>query len=307
MNDIGTKEKEMLPLLRLNEWKETKNTLHLFLQIMGKIRLSLYPRMNHWWHASLYVSPRGLTTGPIPYHYSSFEINLDLLTHQLIIKTGSDSKVFPIHEGLTVSEFYRKIFNNLKELGIKVDIKAVPYKCFSVEPFEEDHIHSSYNKEYIERFCRILIFINGVFEEFRGRFSGKSTPVHLFWHSFDLALTRFSGRKATMPEESNKVEKEAYSHEVISFGFWAGDDLIPEPAFYSYTFPEPEGLTYEPLEPTEAYWGSLHSSAYALMMYEKIRNSKSPAKAILNFLESTYLAGAGKAGWDIEKFKYNPL
>jgi hypothetical protein len=293
MNDI----KNLFPPLHLDKWSDTKNTLHLFVQIIGKIRLKLCPHQNHWWHAALYISPRGLTTRSIPYEFKNFEIELDLLDHKAIITTDEDTRSFPLYDGLTVAEFYKILFTNLNELGIKVKIKAVPYDIFSKEPFETDTIHSAYDKEYIERFCRILIALNGIFEEFRGRFNGKSTPVHVFWHSFDLALTRFSGRTAPVREGTGKVDREAYSHEVISFGFWAGDNNIPAPAFYSYTFPEPESLTKESLEPEAAYWGSLRGGAIALLMYDDVRKSDSPDKVILDFLESAYRAGIKSAGW----------
>ena len=295
---------KIFPPLPLEEWKETKNTLHLFLQIVGKIRLSLFPHINHWWNVSLYVSPRGLTTRTIPYNDDSFEIEFDFINHELVIITSDGSKKsFSLYNGLTIAEFYKNIFANLSELGIKTKIKAVPYKTFCTDPFETDTIHSSYDKKYIERFKDILTGINGIFEEFRGKFIGKSTPVHIFWHSFDLALTRFSGKPALVWEGAGMVDREAYSHEVISFGFWAGDDDIPAPAFYSYTAPEPKGLTDEPLSPESAYWGSIHGGAIALLMYENMRKSESPQKTLLDFLESAYQAGANRAGWDKEKFK----
>ena len=296
------------PPLPLEEWKETKNTLHLFLQIVGKIRLTLFPRLNHWWNVSLYVSPHGLTTRTIPYNYGSFEIEFDFINHALIIITSDGSeKSFSLYDGLTVAEFYKNIFTNLSELGIKTEIKAVPYKTFCTDPFATDTKHFSYDEEYIERFKSVLTGVNGIFEEFRGRFIGKSTPVHLFWHSFDLVLTRFSGRRAPAWEGAGMVDREAYSHEVISFGFWAGDDNIPAPAFYSYTAPEPKNLTEELLSPESAYWGLIRDSALALLMYDDVRKAESPRKIVLDFLESSYQAGANRAGWDKENLKLRPL
>jgi len=208
------------PPLPLAEWKPTKNTLHLYAQIVGKIRLKLFPRLNHWWHVPLYVSPRGITTRPIPYGGGNFEIEFDFRDHALKIRCDTgDSREFPLHDGLTVAEFYRQVFENLSALGIEAKIWAVPYEAPSKTPFAEDMEDMSYDKEYIERFHQILVSVNNIFEEFRGRFTGKSTPVHLFWHSFDLALTRFSGKPAKIREGAGMVEAQAYSHGVISFGF----------------------------------------------------------------------------------------
>jgi hypothetical protein len=298
---------EAFPPLPLAEWKESKNTLHLYLQIVGKIRLTVFPRLNHWWHVPLYVSARGLTTRAIPYGLGSFEIEFDFIEHALVIKTSAGArKSFPLRDGLSVAEFYKNVFTNLNALGIDVKIRAVPYEAPSTEPFETDTGHSSYDKEYVARFWHILVGVDAIFEEFRGRFTGKSTPVHLFWHSFDLALTRFSGKRAPEREGAGLVEREAYSHEVISFGFWAGDENVTAPAFYSYTFPEPVGLTEEPLRPASAFWGSQRGGAIALLMYDEVRGAGSPKEVVLDFLESAYEAGAKRAGWDAESFKLQP-
>lgn len=289
--------------LPLAEWKATKNTLHLYLQIVGKIRLALFPPQNHWWNVTFYVSTRGLTTRPIPYGVGNFEIEFDLIEHKLKISTSSgERREFALEDGLTVAEFYRKVFENLAELGIETKIWAVPYDTFSKTPFPEDTENKSYDKKYVERFRQILIGVDDIFEEFRGRFTGKSTPVHVFWHSFDLALTRFSGKEAPVREEAGIVERKAYSHEVISFGFWAGDDNVPAPAFYSYTAPEPNGLMEELLLPEKAFWDT-SKGAMAILMYDDARNSGRPRETILEFLESAYTAGAKRAGWDVEKFK----
>jgi hypothetical protein len=301
-------KERMFPPLPLEDWQETKNTLHLYLQIVGKIRLALFPRLNHWWHVPLYVSSRGLTTQAIPYGYGNFEIEFDFIEHRLMITTSSDTRgQFSLQDGLSVSEFYQTIFAHLAALGIHVKIRAVPYETSSAEPFETDTQHTAYDKEYVERFWRILVGVDAIFEEFRGRFSGKSTPVHLFWHGLDLALTRFSGRRAPIREGAGMVDREAYSHEVISFGFWVGDDNVPAPAFYSYTAPEPTGLTAEPLRPEAAYWGSLRGGAIALLMYDEVRKVVEPREVVLEFLESAYRAGANRAGWEKEKFNLKPL
>ncbi len=298
-SDVDT----LFPSLPIEEWEETKNTLHLFFQIVGKIRLTLFPKMNHWWHVTLYLSPRGMTTRPIPYKGMIFEIEFDFIDHKLFIKTSrGEEKSFSL-EGITVSEFYNKIFSSLHELGIDLNIKATPYDVpFSDVPFESDREHSSYDKEYVNRYWRILVQVNSVFEELRSRFIGKSTPVHLYWHHADLAVTRFSGKKAPAMEGGTNADKEAYSHEVISFGFWAGDDNVRAPAFYSYTYPEPEGLVEEPLSPKEAFWNT-DNGAMAVLMYDDLRKTDSPRQALLDYLESAYRAGAKRANWDLEEFE----
>lgn len=296
------------PELPLENWRSTKNTLHLYLQVVGKIRLKLFPRQNHWWHVPHYVSPRGITTRPIPYGDGNFEIEFDFKDHVLRIKCDTgDSCEFALHDGLTVAEFYKKVFENLVALGIEAKIWAVPYEAPSTTPFAEDTENKSYDKEYIERFHQVLVTVNNILEEFRGRFIGKSTPVHLFWHSFDLALTRFSGKAATIREGAGVVEAEAYSHEVISFGFWAGDDKVPAPAFYAYAAPEPAGLADEKLTPDSAKWNEANGSHLAVLMYDDIRNLDDPRAAVLEFLESAYQAGAKLAGWDVEAFKIRDL
>ena len=293
----------LLPDIPLENWRATKNTLHLYLQIVGKIRLTLHPRLNHWWHVPLYVSPRGLTTGTIPFAGGNFEIEFDFKGHELKILT-SDGRTedFALYDGLTVADFYASVFANLAKLGINPEIKGIPYEAPSKTPFADDTENKSYDKEYVERFHKILVAVDDIFEDFRGRFIGKSTPVHLFWHSFDLALTRFSGKAVPPRKGAGMVEREAYSHEVISFGFWFGDDKgVPAPAFYSYTAPEPAGLTDEPLQPDAAGWNTA-KGAMALLMYDDVRNMKNPRETVLEFLESAYQAGAKRADWNIGDF-----
>ena len=297
------------PEIPLDNWRATKNTLHLYLQIVGKIRMSTHPCVNHWWHVPLYLSPRGLTTRTIPYAGGNFEIEFDFYEHALKIKTSEGSyEDFALFDGLTVADFYASVFANLAKLDIKPEIKAVPYEAPSTTRFADDHENHSYDKEYVERFHKILVAVDDVFEEFRGRFTGKSTPVHLFWHSFDLALTRFSGKPAPPMPDANMVTREAYSHEVISFGFWFGDDKpnsVAAPAFYSYTAPAPEGLAEEPLRPDAAKWTP--DGGMALLMYEDVRNDNDPRAEVLEFLDSAYQAGAKTAGWDIEMFRLRQL
>ncbi len=291
------------PPLPIEEWEDTKNTLHLFLQIVGKIRFGLFPKMNHWWHVPFYVSVRGLTTGPIPYRGITFEMEFDFKDHVLRIETCEwASRTIPL-KGLSVAEFYENVFSSLKELGITAEIWAVPYDipAVSTEPFATDETHAVYDEEYVKRFWQILVQIASIFQVFRGQFIGKSSPVHFFWHHIDLALTRFSGRPAPMREEAGVVEREASSHEIISFGFWAGDQNVREPAFYAYVAPKPEGLMDEPLSPKEAFWSP--EAGMALLMYNSIREAEAPEQKVLDFLESVYQAGAKKANWDIEAFR----
>jgi Family of unknown function (DUF5996) len=305
-NPITHMNKDAFPEIPLEAWRPTKNTLHLYCQIVGKVRLAMHPRLNHWWHVTLYVSPRGLTTRAIPYSGGNFEIEFDLKSHKLEIRT-SDGAVedFALYDGLTVADFYSSLFANLGKLGIEPKIRPIPYDTISTTPFAEDQEHKAYDKKYVERFHKTLVMVDDILEEFRGRFVGKSTPVHMFWHSFDLALTRFSGKKAPPIDGANMVTREAYSHEVISFGFWFGDDkTVPAPAFYSYTAPEPKGLSDEPLSPSNAKWQAANGAHMALLMYDDVRNADDSRKIALEFFESAYRAGAKSAGWDIEDLNY---
>ncbi len=292
-----------IPEIPLEAWRPTKNTLHLYCQIVGKIRLAMHPHLNHWWHVPLYVTPRGLSTHTIPYDSGNFEIEFDLCDHRLVMKTNSGRQEdFALFDGLSVADFYSSTFANLAKLGIEPKIRPIPYEAPSTIPFPEDTDNKSYDKEYISRAHQTLVAVDSILNEFRGRFLGKSTPVHMFWHSFDLALTRFSGKRVPVREGANRVESEAYSHEVVSFGFWFGDDRVPAPAFYSYTAPEPDGLADEPLSPPAAKWAESNGAHLALLMYEDVRKTGDPRKIVLDFLESAYLAGAKRAGWDLKEF-----
>ena len=289
-----------LPALPLETWEASKITLHLYLQVIGKIRLMLHPKLNHWWHVTLYVSARGLTTGAIPLAHGNIELAFDFVEHQLVIDSNGQRRLMKLEHGLSVATFYDTVMNHLRELGVEVTIVAKPFdpeRCGSNIPFAEDNQHAHYDPEYVNRFWQILGWVDGVFREFQGRFYGKSTPVHLFWHSMDLVLTRFSGQAAPM-EADSQVEREAYSHEVLSFGFWAGDNNVPAPAFYAYAYPEPKGLREEPLQPAAAAWTG-EGSAMALLMYDDVREATDARADLLAFLESAYQAGAKRANWDI--------
>jgi hypothetical protein len=288
------------PALPLSEWRESKTTLHLFSQIIGKVRLNLAPKQNHWWHVPLYVSGRGLTTSAIPYKTMVFELVLDLVDHQLVLTTSRGDKATVPLENTTVSDFYAAVMKELAAVGIDPGIHPVPFdpsKVGSDIPFSQDTQHKAYERFYVDRYWQILSCIEPIFVEFRGRYLGKCSPVHLFWHSLDLAVTRFSGRSVALPENADPVTMEAYSHEVSSAGFWVGDDSLQEPAFYSYAHTEPKGLADQPLRPDSAMWNSDSGSAMAILRYEDFRHAADPRQTLLDFLQSSYEAAANLGNW----------
>jgi hypothetical protein len=295
-----TETRPSLPKLALEGWEGTKNTLHLWLQIVGKVRLASTAPRNHWWHAPLYVDVRGLTTRRM--HAASgavFEVTFDFIDHRLVIATNSGQiEAFELVDGLSVAEFDDRLHATLRRLGVDVTIRETPYRLATETPFPEDEEHATYDRNAVERFWRILDWSDGVFEEFAGWYCGKTSPVHLFWHGLDLVVTRFSGKRVPATSSGSAVDREAYSHEVISFGFWAGDDKVKEATFYSYTAPEPAGLREQPLHPSEAVWAEEGRSPAALLPYEAVRTAANPRVALLAFLESAYQAGASTAGWD---------
>jgi Family of unknown function (DUF5996) len=290
-----------LPSLPLEDWKDTKETLHRYVQIVGKVRLENSPFRNHWWHVPLYVSTRGLTTSPIPYRNITFEISFDLMDNRLVVSTSEDEGFTFAMDDLPVAEFYRRLFDGLGALGIDLSINPKPFGLGDERTLEENTFHYVYEREYVRRYWRVLVQVDQIFKEFAGRFNGKTSPVQLYWHSFDLAVTRFSGRRAPEREGADTVTREAYSHEVISFGFWPGDENVRAPAFYSYTAPEPEGLTEQPLRPEAAFWTP--EGGMALLMYDDVRNADSPKTTLLEFMESAYQAGAKTADWDVEDLR----
>lgn len=294
----------MLPELPLDKWESSKNTLHLFLQIVGKVRMALFPRMNHWWHVPLYVSSRGLTTRSIPYDGRMIDISFDFIDHQLYVSCSDGRQESFSLQNHSVASFYQSLMDILKTLGVHVSIIAKPYDLpFSNIPFADDSEHASYDPQWITKYWQTMGFVNATFEIFRGRFVGKSTPVHLFWHHADLALTRFSGKKGPVMEGRSKADQEAYSHEVISFGFWVGDNVVREPAFYAYMYPEPENITNEKLIPNSAKWNTDFGYSMAFLPYETVRTAEQPEQELLGFLQNTYEVCAKRAGWDIESFQ----
>ncbi len=290
------------PELRLEAWQDTYATLHMWTQIVGKVRLALSPRVNHWWEVPLYVNSRGLTTSPIPYGTGIFEIQFDFMQHKLFIDTSSGSERRIALEPKSVAEFYREFQSALHSLGINVKIWAMPVEIPSAIRFDQDTQHAAYDPEYANRFWRILLSCDSIFKEFRSRFIGKSSPVHFFWGSFDLAVTRFSGRRAPERPDADVITKEAYSHEVISAGFWPGGGEINGAAFYAYAAPEPSGFSQASVRPAKAFY---HSGQHEfLLMYDDVRVASSPKSTLLEFLQSTYDAGANLGNWnraDLEK------
>jgi hypothetical protein len=284
------------PELHLASWKDTYATLHMWTQIVGKVRLALSPRMNHWWHVPLYVTARGLSTSAIPYRSRLFEVEFDFLAHQVAIRTSDGQTKTVRLYARSVADFYREFMKTLASAGIEVKIWKVPVEIPDPIPFDRDEQHASYDPEYAKRFWRILVQADTSLKEFRGRYTGKCSPVHFFWGSFDLAVTRFSGRRAPEREGADAMTREAYSHECSSAGFWPGGGGVDGAAFYSYTVPEPEGFTAAPAGPTKAFYHQgLHEF---LLMYDDVRTAPDPKTALLDFLESTYQAGATLGRWD---------
>ncbi len=294
----------MLPQLPLENWESTKETLHRYLQIIGKIKMQLSPPKNHWWHITLHAHPRGITTRSIPYKNITFEILIDCVSHELQVVCSSGQKEnFELVDGLSVAQFYQNLLNLLDKIGVGVKIKAVPYDLGDTIPFEDDKHHNSYNTEYVGRFWQILLWVDGVFNHFAGRAYCKTSPVNIYWHHMDIAVTRFNGDRGPELPEASMADKEAYSHEVISFGFWAGDNQVREPAFYSYTYPSPEAIEKEPLIPDPAKWVDSNGSPMAFLAYHDLIKLDDPEKVLLEFMQSAYDAVASLAGWQVEEIK----
>jgi hypothetical protein len=282
------------PALPLEEWEETYHTLHMWTQIVGKIRLGLAPLQNHWWNVALYVNTRGLTTSPIPYQGRAFEIQFDFIRHRLELRTSDGGERAFTLSPKSVAAFYRELFSTLRQAGIDVQINPKPQEVPNPIPLDQDDTHASYDPEYANRLWRILLSTDLVFQEFRARFIGKSSPVHFFWGSFDLSCTRFSGRRA--PPRKGIITSEAYSHECSSVGWWPGGGDVKGPAFYAYTAPEPAGYGDQPVRPQGAVYPS--KLREFVLMYDDVRRATSPRAEILEFAQSTYEAGANLAGWD---------
>jgi hypothetical protein len=289
------------PELPTAAWRETYETLHLWTQIVGKIRLARSPWLNHSWHVALYVTARGLTTSPIPDGARVFQIDLDLIDHILRISTSDGATRQLALAGQSVASFYTAIMADLAKLGIRVAIDEMPNELPEPIRFSQDNRHASYDPDAVRRFLQILVNADRVFKQFRTAFLGKASPVHFFWGSFDLAVTRFSGRRAPrhpggVPHLSDEVACEAYSHEVSSAGFWPGSGAIDYPAFYSYAYPEPAGFRATQVRPDATFFSE--ALGEFILPYDAVRQAAQPDQALLEFLQSTYQAAANSAKWD---------
>ncbi len=290
---------ERWPALPANAWRDTRTTLHLWTQIVGKIRLALTPWQNHSWHVALYVTARGLTTSLIPAAAGSFQIDFDFIEHALLIRaSGGEHRRIALRP-MSVAEFYNETMQALRALGIDVTIDTMPNEIPDAVRFPEDTAHASYDAEYAHRFWRALASAHDVFAHFRTGFLGKASPVHFFWGSFDLAVTRFSGRRAPthpggVPNLPDAVAREAYSHEVSSAGFWPGGGVYDEAAFYSYAYPGPQGFAEARVKPADAFWSK--ELGEFLLPYDAVRSGGDAA--LMDFLQSTYDAAADLAKWD---------
>ena len=291
------KESQRWPALPLAEWKDTYATLHMWTQVVGKIRLALSPPINHFWGTTFYVTARGLTTSPMPYRRGTVEINFNFIAHTLEIVTSlGETRSFRLVPR-TVAEFYFELMSALHALGIDAKVWTMPVEVPRPVRFNLDQAHSSYDSEYAHRFWQILVSVSTVLWEFRSGFIGKASPVHFFWGSFDLAATRFSGRPAPKRPDADFITKEAYSHEVISHGFWPGDgEVIKDAAFYAYAAPEPTGFRDQRVIPSRAFYSGEKNEFF--LMYDDVRLSHSPEQALMEFCQSTYEAGANLGHWD---------
>jgi hypothetical protein len=293
----------------LAAWDDTRATLHLWTQVIGKIRLAQAPLINHWWQVPLYVSARGLTTSSIPWGGDSFQIDFDFLDHQLRIETSRGARERIALRPCSVAEFHGEVMARLRALGLEVRIWSMPVELDDPVPFQDDVAHASYDPEQAQRFWRALVQVDRVLTLFRARFIGKVSPVHFFWGSFDMAVARFSGRTAPphpgAPNLADFVTREAYSHECSSCGFWPGGPGMPEAAFYAYAYPAPDGFERAAVRPAAAYFHEGLSEF--ILPYEAVRQAADPDRALLEFLQSTYEAAADLGGWNRAALERAPL
>ena len=309
MDDGTITDTEAWPALPFVEWKATAATLHMWLQIVGKVRVACAPWVNHQWHATLHLTSRGLTSRPTPWQGRAFQIDFDFVEHALTIEM-SDGTVERLDlRPRSVADFHDQLMAKLRRLGIAVEIHGVPNEVADPIPFAENERDGDYQPEYANRFWRILSSTGLVFDEFRGGFIGKSSPVHVFWGAMDLAVTRFSGARAPahpggIPNLPDWITREAYSHELSSAGFWAGGESHPQPIFYSYAYPSPPGFADAEVRPGAARWDA--DLGEFVLPYDAVRTAPSPREALLAFLESTYVAAAELGGWDREQLEWRP-
>ena len=295
-----TSDQDLLPAFPFDSWKDTLATLHMWTQVVGKVRLKLCPLVNHFWNVPFYLTARGMTTSAMPYPDASggetIEIRFDFIAHQLLLESSAGRIVAIPLRAESVAEFYKQVMAALADLGAPVKIWTTPCEISDSTPFEKDHIHSSYDPDAAHKFWLILAWVDQVLKEFRAGFLGKASPVHFFWGSFDLAVTRFSGRKAPERPGADSITREAYSHEVSSAGFWPGGGDIKGPAFYSYAAPEPAGFAASKVRPQSAFYHPQLKEF--LLMYDDVRTAASPRIALMEFLVSTYDAAADNGKWD---------
>jgi hypothetical protein len=289
---------EVWPSLPLAAWQDTYQTLHMWTQIVGKVRLALSPPLNHWWATALYVTPRGLTTSAIPYGTRTFDVAFDFLDHTLWVQSSDGGRRAMGLYPRSVADFYREFMALLRALGLDVTINPLPQEVANPIRCDEDEEHASYDPTYATRWWRILVQSERVLQQFRARFLGKCSPVHFFWGAFDLAVTRFSGRRAPERPGADRVQREAYSHEVSSCGFWPGTvgGAVQEPAYYAYMVPEPAGFATAAVQPAAAAYS--RELGEFILPYEAVRTAADPDAVLLDFAQSTYEAGASLAGWD---------
>jgi hypothetical protein len=303
--EITPLETNLWPELRWQDWSATADTLHLWTQIVGKVRLALSPLQAHWWNVPLYVSARGLSTSAMPYGAEFLEIEFDFVNHQLLFRTSTGLSASTPLRAQSVANFYAEFQKTLADLGVHVTLYGTPVELAHPIPFAEDTEHASYDPDAAHRFWRILIQTDQVFQKFSSRFIGKISPVHFFWGSFDLAVTRFSGRPAPPREGADPVTREAYSHEVISAGFWPGSGGYGKAAFYCYAAPSPAGLDAATVQPAQTAWD--RGLGEFILPYDDLRASASPNDTLLAFLESTYAAAADLAHWDRKALERQPV
>jgi Family of unknown function (DUF5996) len=300
MAEAADSNSAIWPRLDFADWSDTCATLHLWTQIVGKIRLKFAPMVNHWWQATLYVTARGLTTSPMPHHKRVLQIDFDFIDHQLVLRTSDGREERFALAPMSVADFYAEVMSRLRKLGVDVHIWTMPSEIADAIPFDQDRRHAAYDADAAQQFWRQLVQADRLLHQFRSGFLGKCSPVHFFWGSFDLAVTRFSGRRAPAMERGAPnvgawVMREAYSHEVSSCGFWPGIGGFDRAAFYSYAYPEPDGFSAAPVRPDAAYYDD--GLKQFILPYEAVRTSADPDRDVLAFLQTSYEACANRAGW----------
>jgi Family of unknown function (DUF5996) len=296
MTPPSASDYDLPPALPFDSWKDTLATVHMWTQIVGKVRLKLCPLVNHFWNVTFYLTARGMTTGAMPFDRGTVEVRFDFIDHRLLIETSDARSAVLTLKPQSVAQSYKNFMTTLADLGVTLKIRTTPCEIPDPIPFEKDNVHAAYDPKAMNTFWRMLVWVEPVLQEFRAGFLGKVSPVHFFWGSFDLAVTRFSGRRAPERPGADPITREAYSHEVSSAGFWPGGGDIKGPAFYSYAAPEPAGLAERKIRPAAAFYHP-QLKEY-LLMYEDVRTADSPRTALMEFLQSTYDAAADLGKWD---------